>query len=95
MRTKEVVETLDTHQYIWILVPLISVSQAQGLPILLERSHRDAKPEDIKCCYLVIPPGHALMFDARLRTRIPVEGGGVVFATAYDMTGINPEKIKT
>ena len=69
---------------IWIWTPLIPISRHQGLPTFMEGSHRNPENRD-RPYDPVIKPGYALMFDARLRTRIPKAGGGVIFARAYDV----------
>lgn len=88
MRTQKSDKLLDVEEHIWVLIPLITVSQYEGLPILMEASHRDGKHKENKPYYPIVQPGQALMFDARLRTHDPNAGGGVVFAMVYDVTGM-------
>ena len=52
----------------------------------MESSHRSLRVGHDKPYLPTVQPGQALMFDARLRTHDPSEGGVVVFARAYDMT---------
>ena len=72
------------HEMVWLWVPLIPVSQNQGLPTFIEGSHRWID-EASNSYNPVLRPGSALMFDGRLRTTAPSTGGGVVFARAYDI----------
>ena len=83
MRTQKNNESPDEEEHIWVLVPLVTVSQHQGLPTLMEGSHR--KAENYRPYNPIVQPGSALMFDARLKTCDRNAGGGVVFARAYDV----------
>ena len=89
VRNQKVVETNDDEEHMMIFIPFIKISQHEGLPILMEGSHRkrnkDVKP---KTYSPVIQPGQALMFDARLTCRIPQAGGGVLLGRVYDVTGM-------
>lgn len=86
--TQKEIESHGVKEHIWVLVPLIPVSQYQGLPTLMEGTHRKAKTQINKPYDPLVQPGQALMFDARLETRDPIVGGGVVFARAYDVTNM-------
>lgn len=88
MKTKNIMESQDVEEHIWVLVPLVTISQHQGLLTLMEGSHRNIERESNKPYDPIVHPGQALMFDARLRTLDPIAGGGVVFARAYDVTGM-------
>ena len=85
MRTQKNNESPDVEEHIWVLVPLVTVSQLQGLPTLMEGSHHNSNAENYRPYAPIIQPGSALMFDARLKTWDPNFGGGVVFARAYDV----------
>ena len=81
-------EAPGVSDWIWVLVPLVGLDPQKGL-VLMESSHLERIPENrIKPYSPSVPPGRALMFNNRLRTRDPVEGGGVVFVRCYDMTGL-------
>lgn len=86
MRTQKNLESRDVEEHIWILVPLFTVSQYNGLPILMEGTHHNPKGQNPKTYHPIVEPGSALMFDARIQTCDPYAGGGVVFARAYDVT---------
>ena len=86
MRTQKNIESRNVEEHMWILVPLITVSQDEGLPILMEGSHHHPKTE--KPFSTTVQPGQALMFDARLKTQDPNAGGGVFYVRRYDMTGM-------
>ncbi|CAD6592269.1 MAG: hypothetical protein ASARMPRED_006145 [Alectoria sarmentosa] len=88
MNTQQNIETRGIEEHIWVLVPLVPVSQFKGLPTLMEGTHRRAKTKINKPYDPVVQPGQALMFDARLVTHDPGVGGGVVFARAYDVTNM-------
>lgn len=74
----------SSHERIWLWVPLVPVSQNQGLPTLFAGSHPRVDRAPIPY-NPVLRPGFALMFDGRLQTAAPFSGGGVVFARAYDV----------
>ena len=89
VRSQDRIAFSGAEEHVLVLVPLIMVSQHNGLPTLMEGSHRrsnqgpNGKPYDF-----VVHPGHALMHDARLTAHIPSTAGGVLVATIYDMTGM-------
>lgn len=85
MRTQKNLEKQDVENHIWVLVPLFTVSEHEGLPILMEGSHLNPERQNHRPYHPVVQPGHALMFDARIQMYDPNAGGGVVFARAYDM----------
>ena len=74
-------------EHIWVLVPLQQIEPEEGFT-LMTASHRHLMNGNDDPYRPTILPGQALMFDARLRTKGPTVGGGVVFARAYDMTGL-------
>ena len=86
MRTEKNIESKNSKEHIWVLVPLFTISQNEGLPILMEGSHHNSK--DQKPFSTVVKPGQALMFDARIKTEDPSSCGGVVFARRFDVTGM-------
>ena len=75
----------EIDEHIWILIPLIPMLPQQSLT-LMQSSHRSLKLGYDKPYTPSVQPGQALMYDARLRTRDPAEGGVVVYARSYDMT---------
>lgn len=82
MKTETPNERPDIEEIIWVLIPLTTMSKQQGLPTLLEGSHSSADSANNKPYEPTLQPGSALMFDARLKARVPNAGGGVVFARA-------------
>ena len=74
-------------EYLWVLVPLTTLSPQQNIT-LMESSHRKLKNGPDKPYNPEVKPGQALMVHAGLRTEKPKEGGGVVFARVYDVTGL-------
>ena len=75
-------------EHIWIWVPLIPVSRNQGLPSFMEGTHRHTDIKADRPYDPILKPGSAFMFDARLRTKVPAAGGGVLLARAYDVAKI-------
>ena len=88
MKTPGVVKAQSDDEHVWVIVPIVTVSQDQGLATLMEGSHLKPKDPDNKAYNPTVQPGHALMFDARLEARNPSTGGGVVFIRGYDVTGM-------
>ena len=88
VNTRTVIETSGDREHIIVIIPLIKVTQNEGLPALMEGSHRvKDKGAENKPYFPVVWPGQALMFHARLKSRLPKPGGGVLVARIYDMTG--------
>ena len=89
VNTRTVIETSGDQEYIMVFIPLMKVSPNEGLPALMEGSHREKnKGAENKPYCPIIWPGQALMFHAQLRCRIPKSGGGVLVARVYDVTGM-------
>ena len=90
VNTRTIIETSDDEEHIMVFVPLIRVSHHEGLPTLIEASHRNRNEENAqnKGYSPTLQPGQALMFNARLKSRIPKAGGGVLLARVYDVTGM-------
>ena len=90
VNTRTIIETTDDKKHIMVFIPLIRVSNDEGLPTLIEASHRNKKTDgEQNIAYSpILQPGQALMFDARLKSRIPKAGGGVLLARIYDLTGM-------
>lgn len=86
LRTQKRTAFSNDKFHIVVMVPLTTVSQHEGLPTLMEGSHREKNVTSNKSCDLIVQPGQALMFDTRLAAHIPEAGGGVLVATIYDMT---------
>lgn len=84
-RSSKIIESQDDKEYVWILVPLFTVSEQNGLPTLMKGSHLNPNGQNHRPYHPIVQPGHALMFENRIRTCEPTAGGGVVFATGYDM----------
>ena len=89
INARNVIETKNDKEHIMVVIPFIKISQLDGLPALMEGSHREKnKGAPNKPYFPTVKPGQALMFDARLTSRIPKPGGGVVLARIYDVTGM-------
>ena len=89
VNTRTVIQTSGDKEYIMVFVPLIKMSPNEGLPALMEGSHREKnKGAPNKPYITTLWPGQALMFHARLKSRIPKPGGGVLVARVYDVTGM-------
>ena len=86
MRKEKKIYLQDDKEYLWVLVPLFTVSEHEGLPILMEGSHLNSKDQNDKAYHPTVHPGQALMYDARIARCDSRAGGGVVFALAYDPT---------
>ena len=87
VRTQNTIESRSVKQYVVVLTPLVVISQHEGLPTLMEGSHRKNNLNSNKSYDTNIQPGHALMFDGRLKILMPPTGGGVMLARVYDLTG--------
>ena len=87
-RTPPMDKMQDYKEYVWVLVPLIPVSEHEGLPILIEGTQRNLNRVNQEPFWATLQPGQALMFHARLKSIDPEAGGGVVFARAFDVTGM-------
>ena len=88
LRTQNAIKTSSVKEYVMVFIPFINVSQHEGLPTLMEGSHRNKNGGKNKSYDPIVQPGHALMFDARLIARIPPAGGGALLARVYDVTGL-------
>ena len=89
VNSQHIVETSDDEEHIMVLIPFMKVSQHEGLPTLMEGSHRKKDKGAKNTPYNpIIKPGQALMFDARLTSLIPQAGGGVLLGRVYDVTGM-------
>lgn len=86
-RIERNITTQGTAEHMVIWVPIDEVTINHGLPALMTGSHLN-KLKNLPSI-LVVPQGHALMFDSRLATqRTPMGSGGIVLARTYDMTGL-------
>ncbi|KAM0801851.1 hypothetical protein BDR22DRAFT_888300 [Usnea florida] len=88
LNTKNIIETSSVKHYVLVFIPLITMSQREGLPSLMGGSHRQDAGVEHKPFGLVLQPGQALMFNARLKTRQTGIGGGTLLVRVYDVTGM-------
>ena len=84
---KNIAPYYDVQEYVWVLVPLVTLNPQQNIT-LMESSHRSLKNGEDKPYNPTVQPGEAFMFHAGLRSSKPLEGGAVVFARVYDVTGL-------
>ena len=90
VNTETIIETFDDVQHIMVFIPLIWLSHHEGLPTLIEASHRNKNKDNTqnKGFSPTLWPGQALMFNAQLKSRLPKAGGGVLLTRVYDVTGL-------
>ena len=86
--TKNVIETSSAKQCVMVFIPFTTMSQQEGLPSLMGGSHREGTGVECKPYDIVVQPGQALMFNARLTIRLGPVGGGALLARIYDVTNM-------